>query len=125
LFLNIIFNFKNNKSVAFLSGLSASPWLEFRHFIFTVLVVMAAIIWKKVKWMGFDIIFKPFVYIAPISFGIYISHWFLIYAAHYFDFIENKSIRLVCYVIVCILFSYLIEKVLYPKIHNLLAKKIK
>lgn len=101
-------------------GISEHPWLELRHFIFTIVVVMTAVIWKKIKWFGFDFIFKPFVNIAPISFGIYISHWFLVCNDGYLDFIESSSIRLICAIVVCVLFSYLLEMKLFPRVKKII-----
>ncbi|MEL1240118.1 acyltransferase family protein [Flavobacterium flavipallidum] len=101
-------------------GIGAHPWLELRHFVFTIVVVGGAIVWKKINWIGFDFIFKPFVYVAPISFGIYISHWFLLYNHNYLNFIENTSLRLISAIIVCIVFSYLLEIKLFPKVKKMI-----
>ncbi|MBX9888383.1 MAG: acyltransferase [Flavobacteriaceae bacterium] len=97
-------------------GIGEYPWIEFRHFLFTFLLIIIIVLWKKIKWFGFDFLVKPFMYVAPISFGIYISHWFLVYTATYFSFIENTNVRLIAYMLVCVLFSYLIEIRIFPMV---------
>lgn len=122
LILNIIYRGAIN-SVFIAGGISEHPWIEFRHFLFTFLIIVFVVIWKKIKWFGFDFIFKPFIHIAPISFGIYISHWFLVNNANYFSFIKDSSVRLISYMIVCLFFSYLLELVFFPKIRKLIMNR--
>lgn len=104
----------------FLSKISSYPWLELRHFVFTLIVISFSLIWKKLDWIGFKYTFGPFAKIAPISFCIYISHWFLVYNAKYLWFIENKTFRTICYLMICVIFSYLVERVFYPKIYKMI-----
>lgn len=89
--------------------------------IFFVLII--ALLWYKVKWIGFNFTFGLFKSIAPISYGIYISHMLLSVQASYFDFIGNVYIRYSLYLLVCILVSYLIERVIYAKVFKW-SKKI-
>lgn len=119
--LVLLFNvFKQGeiKNVIIPGATGEYPWLEFRHFLFTILIISFAVIWKKMKWIGFDIIFKPFAAIAPISFGIYISHWFLVFNTSYISFIDNRSIRLTVSLLICVLFSYFLELKLVPFIRK-------
>lgn len=105
---------------------SSYPILEFRHFLFTFILLIFVIIWNELKWRGFNIILLPFRYFAPISFVIYISHWFLIYKATYLNnIIDNKNLATFIYFIVCLLFSYLVEKIIYPKLYRFLKTIIK
>lgn len=106
-------------------ALSKHPILEFRHFLFTIIILFMIPVWIKLKWLGFNLFFGIFKHLAPISFVIYISHWFLIYNARYFKFIQNKELRLVSYFIVCIFFSYVVEKILYPRMYQLSRKVLK
>lgn len=115
-----------NKAVFSESGaLSKYPILEFRHFLFTLIIMIIIPVWIELKWFGFNLIFGPFKYLASISFVIYISHWFLIYQARYFQFIENKNLRLVCYFAVCLLFSYILERILYPRFYKVSKQLLK
>lgn len=36
---------------------SSYPFLEVHHFVFATLVMFAAVIWKKLKWIGFIILY--------------------------------------------------------------------
>jgi peptidoglycan/LPS O-acetylase OafA/YrhL len=105
--------------------LGVSPFLELRHFAFALIAVLGAITWQKMKWIGFNQTVGLFTFIAPISFGIYISHWFLIANAHYLDnVIQNVYSRYIIYIIVCVAFSYLIERVVYVHLAKLITKKL-
>jgi len=104
-------------------SIGISPWLEVRHFGFALVAVCISLLWKKLKWVGFKYTFGFFEPLAKISFGIYISHWFLISHANYLDFIPNLIVRLILYSIICILFAYFIERVLYTKINKAFMNK--
>ena len=105
-----------------LSGKSSSvgvhPFLEFRHHIFALLVVVFAIAWKKINWFGFEKIFSPFLFLAPISYVIYISHYYLVVDASYLSFVNNKIIEWLGYIICLLVFSWTIEAIFYPKIQR-------
>lgn len=92
------------------------PLLEFRHMLFAFIAIHVAILWRKVNWFGFDFIFKPFVILSPISYVIYISHYYLIAHASYFSFINQPVIEFMLYFIVLIVFSSLIEIKFYPSV---------
>ncbi|WP_179413692.1 acyltransferase family protein [Mucilaginibacter sp. E4BP6] len=95
------------------------PFLELRHFIFALITVIAALIWKKLNWRGFNSTIGLFEHIAPISFGIYISHWFLVADASYLNgAITNTALRTCCYILICIVFAYIIERVIYIKLNK-------
>lgn len=119
LFINILIQDKLK-----LNGLTfVSPWLEFRHFIFAFFALLSGILWKKLNWIGFSKTFGPFSLIAPISYTIYISHWFLINNAHYLDgVINNIFLRYTCYFLICIIFSYIVERKIFPRINNAIIK---
>ena len=38
-----------------LHGLGVHPILEFRHFVFGIIAIILAFIWKKSQWIGFDV----------------------------------------------------------------------
>ena len=100
------------------------PFLELRHFVFALITVIAAVIWKKLNWRGFNYTLGLFEHIAPISFGIYISHWFLITDASYLNsMITNPVLRICCYALICVLFAYIIERIIYVKLNKWLLIK--
>ena len=98
---------------------SAFPIIEFRHFAFSLIVMIAAIIWHSNKWFAFDHLFGIFKYIAPCSYVIYISHTYLVVHATYLDFINNKVVEFFIYLVVMIAFSFFVEVFIYNKIKKL------
>lgn len=121
--INVIlgFNVYISKTI---STVGVHPILELRHFGFALMAIFSALIWKKLKWVGFSSTLGIFSYLAPISYGIYISHYFLISNATYLNnIILNDSLRFVIYILICLGFSYLIERILYVKINRIFIKK--
>ena len=100
--------------------LVAYPFIELRHFVFAIMVMFGAIIWKNLNWVGFNSIFGIFKHLAPCSYVIYISHHYLVVEATYLSFINNKVIEYGLYIILMIVFSYLLEVVVYNKIRKVL-----
>jgi hypothetical protein len=112
---------------AFVRGYTAigvSPYLELRHFCFALVVVVAAVTWSRLRWIGFRQLFGPFEKIAGISFGIYISYWFLAVNTDYLAFIPNTGCRSVCGIAICVLFAYLIEKIIYPRVNSVVFSRL-
>ena len=105
--------------------LGVSPFIELRHFAFAFVAIAGAIAWQKTNWIGFNQTIGLFTFIAPISFGIYISHWFLIAHAEYLDgVVNNVYIKYIIYAAVCIAFSYVIERIVYMHLSKLIMKKL-
>ena len=98
------------------------PVLEFRHFLFAFVAVIAAVVWSARNWMYFDVLVKPFSIFAPASYVIYICHFHLFREATYLDFIEFSPLRWVGYFAVVLLFSYAVEVKLYPRLRRPLMK---
>lgn len=115
--VNVFLNYKGGT-------VGLSPILELRHFIFSFVIILVALGWYKLKWIGFNFTIGIFKKVAPISFGLYISHYFLISNASYLDsLIFDKNIKLLIYILNCVLFSYLIERIFYPFISNIFLIK--
>lgn len=79
-------------------------------------IIIIGIYWRKIGWLFFNYIIGPFKILAPISYTLYISHTLLITEARYLNFIPNWYIRYFLYFMVCIGFSYLVERIVYPKV---------
>ncbi|QMW03982.1 acyltransferase family protein [Spirosoma foliorum] len=125
--LTINFYFNGTKTAAILhdSGFGVSPILELRHFLFVLFIIPISLLWKSFGWVGFNMIFGIFGRIAPISFALYISHWFLVANANYLDnIITNKPIQISAYIIICVGFSYLVERRIYPTINHIVMNKV-
>ena len=113
---NFYLNFSYTKVYSY--PLVAYPFIELRHFVFAFLAMIAAVFWSKYNWFGFNKIFGGFKYVAPFSYVIYISHQYLVVEATYLQFINQKIIEYILYIILMFLFSYLLEVVVYTKIKN-------
>ena len=101
--------------------LGLHPVLEVRHYSFSLVAVLCAFAWRRLDWLGFDLLFKPFVVLAPISYAIYISHLPLMADANYLQTISSSILRWVGYLICVFLFSYFVEIYVY----RYLRKKIR
>lgn len=112
--LNLYINFEYTKVYDY--PLVAYPFVELRHFTFAFIAMFTGVIWNKLNWFGFDKLFGIFKYLAPFSYVMYISHHYLVVKATYLNFINNKIIEYSLYLLFMLLFSYVIEVVLYPKI---------
>jgi peptidoglycan/LPS O-acetylase OafA/YrhL len=100
--------------------LVAYPFIELRHFVFAIMVMFGAVIWHNLKWVGFNAIFGIFKHLAPCSYVVYISHHYLVVEATYLSFVNNKVIEYGLYIVFMIIFSYLLEVVVYNRIRKLL-----
>tara|TARA_B100000809_G_scaffold169704_1_gene167069 strand:- start:15424 stop:16497 length:1074 start_codon:yes stop_codon:yes gene_type:complete len=112
--LNLYINFEYTKVYDY--PLVAFPFIELRHFVFAFFAMITGIIWNKLNWFGFKNMFGVFRYLAPFSYVIYISHYYLVIEASYLKFINNKVIEYTLYVLLMLIFSYIIEVVIYGKI---------
>ena len=112
--INLYINFEYTKTYDY--PLVAYPFVALRNFVFAFLAMYGAIVWNKLHWVGFEKFFGVFRYLAPFSYVIYISHHYLVTKATYLSFIDNKIIEYTLYVLVMLLFSYLIEVIIYGKI---------
>lgn len=116
--LNLYLHFSYTKVYTY--PLVAYPFVELRHFVFTVVVLFAAILWKNLNWIGYKQFLEPFKYLAPFSYVIYISHHYLVIEATYLSFIPNKIVEYTLYILLMLGFSWLLE----VKVYNWIRKKI-
>ncbi|WP_273445283.1 acyltransferase family protein [Neolewinella agarilytica] len=118
LVLNVIVNYEEG-------GVGLSPILEVRHFFFAVFAILVSLFWCHFRWLFFDQLMTPFIQLAPISYGLYISHYFMISNATYLDdlLFAQSGLRLLLYSIICFGFSWLVERVVYVKINRAYRKK--
>ncbi len=96
-----------------------TPLVEVRHFGFAIMALIIAIYWRKLNWFGFKYTFGWFEVFAPISFCLYISHWFLVSHTEYLDrFISNIYLKSAVYFLVCCVFCYIVERIIYPYLNK-------
>ena len=99
-----------------LSGMGVHPVLEMRDQLSALLIGGGALFWKAHGWVFFDRLVKPFLWFAPLSYVVYISHYYFVVSAHYFSFMGNKALEFIAYTAVMLLFSYVVEVVFYPRV---------
>ncbi len=99
-----------------LSGMGVHPVLEMRDHLSALLIVGAALFWKAHGWVLFDKLVKPFLRFAPVSYVVYISHHYFVVSAHYFSFMGNRALEFIAYMAVMLLFSYVVEIIIYPRV---------
>jgi peptidoglycan/LPS O-acetylase OafA/YrhL len=102
---------------------NVSPRIEFRHVLTCLIAVIAYIVWCKLNWFGFNATIGLFEWIAPFSYSLYISHLFMVTNAIYLSFIGNIYIEIVLYILICMLFSYVVEVVIYPRVNKFILTK--
>jgi peptidoglycan/LPS O-acetylase OafA/YrhL len=100
--------------------LVAYPFIELRHFVFAIMVMTGSVLWKNLGWIGFDFVFGYFRYLAPCSYVIYIAHHYLVVEATYLRFVNNTILEYGLYILFLIIFSYLLEVVVYGRIKKVL-----
>jgi len=101
--------------------LGMHPVLEARHFLFALVSVICAVLWRNANWVLFDKLIKPFAFVAPVSYTIYIIHWPIMVEGTFFQWIRNPVLQWMGYFIVTLLLSYLIELIIYPFLRQLLT----
>lgn len=119
--LNLYIHYNYTKIYTY--PLVAYPFIELRHFVFAIMVMFGAVIWKNLNWWGFNAAFGIFKYIAPCSYVIYISHHYLVVEATYLSGIGNKVLEYGLYIVIMILFSYIVEVTIYNRIRKLILGK--
>jgi peptidoglycan/LPS O-acetylase OafA/YrhL len=114
----LILNFWWYKDVIPPGSLSNYPLIELRHFGFATVALIAAVSWHRVGWIGFDVIFGPFLIFAPISYGIYISHYRIVHQRAYLEFIGNPYLEWAAAIALLVLIASLVERVAYPRVRK-------
>ena len=78
------------------------PLLEVSHFGSAFVLLCAGLLWSRLRWKGFAAVFGVFVWIAPISYAVYVLHYPL--GMYFFDaaWIPGAWLRLLA-VVVCTL----------------------
>ena len=99
-----------------LAGMGVHPILEMRDHFSALVIVVSAVFWKSQNWIFFDKMVKPFLFFAPISYVVYISHYYFVVSAHYFSFMGNKFLEFMAYMAMLLAFSYIVEIIAYPRI---------
>jgi peptidoglycan/LPS O-acetylase OafA/YrhL len=107
-FILMLFTISNTTDVHW----GTHPLLELAHFIFSLIVISAALLWRKFNWIGFYWVFAGFTWIAPISYEVYITHYILICRANYLSqFMLGPLFTYLVYFVICLCISLLIHRI--------------
>jgi len=101
-----------------LPGFLPHPVSEFRHFAFTLFIVLTGLVWLRLGAPLYTWLLRPFLVFAPISYGIYICHDPVMRDATYLAFIGNPVLEWVLYFTIVLTISALIELAFYPAARN-------
>lgn len=98
------------------------PFIDFRHFLFSFLIIAVGNILYVIKSDFFIKIIRPFGRLANISYALYCVHFPIILLK--LPFIEN--IYLLCFIKLILVFmvSYLFEMVLQPVFYRLIKRNV-
>ena len=100
------------------------PFNEVRHFLFAAFAIGGGYCWMKLRWVLFDFVTRPLTIFAPVSYMVYISHVPLMQNAHYLPSTSNAYIDWIIYFFIMLATSYLVERVMYPRIRNRIQQPI-
>lgn len=84
------------------------PFIEFRHYMYSFVIIFTGVIWYRYRFVGLKTLLKPFLYFAPISYGIYVFHAPFIYKYDIFGF-GNEFLKVLVGMCLVFLLSWLSE----------------
>lgn len=96
------------------------------HLLKGFICILIGLFWYSIQWKYFDKTIGLFLPLGRISYTLYISHWFLIHQAVYLNkyIYRFGAFRYLIYFIICILFCYVVEVLLYPILNKYFMQKI-
>lgn len=103
---NIIFNVK---VLHVHPSFGIHPILEFRHFAFSLLVLLIALSMTRSSWAIANKILFPFSFLAPISYALYVLHYPLAVSGDYLTFVNSTLLRNILYLIITFVIAYVAE----------------
>lgn len=101
-------------------SIGVHPFLEARHLLTSILIVLVAFTWRKMNWIGFNASIGLFRVVAPISFSLYVIHFKSLGDATYLNFVGNPGLEFMGYIVLTLLFCLFAELVFFPYVRRLL-----
>lgn len=98
------------------------PFLETRHLLAGVAIVVGAFAWRALRWIGFRWLLAPFAILAPISYSLYIAHYPLVVHAKYFDALQPRWLQISAYTVATLSFCVVTELLFYPWLRDKLLR---
>jgi peptidoglycan/LPS O-acetylase OafA/YrhL len=110
--------------VVFFNGklkIQQHPIIELRHYGYAVILIIMGIAWRRLRFIGYKYVLKPFAIFAPISYGVYVFH-FPIMEKYDVLKLDNKWLSYAITFGIVVALAYLVEVVLQNKINKLTNK---
>lgn len=95
--------------------LGLHPIMECRHIVSALLLLLVGMLWRQCGWIGYRYTLYPFIYLAGISYGIYIFHFPIIVWVNSF-WPGHWTIELAIVITLTLTVAFLGEQVLQPVI---------
>lgn len=86
------------------------PFIQSQHFILIFLIVVGSIAWHKLHFIGLKQLFGWCRYLAPISYGIYVFHLPVVYAAKALKLMPHPALDLIWVLPLVMLISWIAER---------------
>ncbi len=94
------------------------PFLIFRHFIASLLILVVALIWYQRGMIFFRQTLGHFAVLAPISYGIYLFHYPILISWNTSSWLPNFILSLGMKLVCVISLAYLVEQKMQPSIRD-------
>ena len=98
------------------------PLIEIRHFMSAIMMILGLLIWRKIGWAGYRFTLRPFLYIAPISYGFYICHFPFLQLSPVLEAKVGWALSWAIILPSIIVFSWFLELWLFPRGRKVLKK---
>jgi peptidoglycan/LPS O-acetylase OafA/YrhL len=99
-------------------SLGIHPILELRHMVFSLGSLILILCWTKLGLVGFDVLFKPFLIFAPLTYAIYISHYVFMLNLDVIGLVGSPVLRWGIYFASILAFSVWLEVWTYPRLRD-------
>lgn len=103
--------------------LGVHPFLELRHFGAALVLLVAGLVWHRLRWIFFRPLFGAFGWLAPISYGLYAFHVPLFVGATYLDGRVPRWSAWTIYLIITLTAAYGAEVLLQRRINRFLKPR--
>ncbi|MEM6272046.1 MAG: acyltransferase [Bacteroidota bacterium] len=100
--------------------LELSPFIEFRHFSSVFVVLILGLVWYQLGFPGYRWTLRPFRWLAPVSYALYIIHLPIIAFAIYRPIFGNVWLDFLWVAPLILVLSWLIEQLLQKRINQVL-----